>query len=485
MMILKRTAIALVMGTALSTGAAAQETATPATARNVILMISDGTGIETWRAASYYRFGALGHQAYDEFDVKVFSSTHPLNTSTTPTKSDEGRVEFDPAQLWTSGEVDTVFEGRLGDYKGFFDGYDYSRDQYTDSAAAGTALASGRKTYNSAINWSNDDEPMKHIGEYVVESGRALGVVSSVQWTHATPAAFLAHNANRNEYAAMGRQIVESGLATVVMGAGHPGFDDNGVARPIEDEEYYEFVGGSEIWERLVAGETDYRLIESAEDFTALAAGELDMQGKEKVLGTAQAAATLQFNREGVALGDRIENVPELALMTTGALEVLSGNENGFFLMVEGGAVDWAAHANNLPRLIEEQVDFDIAVEAAVEWVEENSSFDETLIIVTTDHGNGLLQGPNSHREAYEGIVNQGAGAMPLVRWHSDTHTRELVPLWAHGHGADFFSRVAQSDPGLAAYEVPQEAQVYVDNTDVFRATAEAMGIQTDVPPMN
>ena len=485
MMILKRSAMALVMGTALSTGVSAQEAPAETSARNVILMISDGAGMETWRAASFYRFGALGHQAYDEFDVKVFASTHPLNTSRTPTKSDEGRVDFDPAQLWATGEVETVFEGRLGDYKGFFEGYDYSRDQYTDSAAAGTALASGRKTYNSAINWSNDDEPMKHIGEYVVESGRALGVVSSVQWTHATPAAFLAHNRDRNAYAEMGRQIVEDGLATVVMGAGHPGFDDNGVEREIEDEGYYDFVGGSDIWERLVNGETDYRLIESAEDFTTLAAGELDMQGKDKVLGTAQAAATLQFNREGVALGDKIETVPELALMTTGALQVLSENESGFFLMVEGGAVDWAAHANNLPRLIEEQMDFDTAVEAAVDWVEQNSSWDETMIIVTTDHGNGLLQGPNSHREAYEGILNQGAGAMPLVRWHSDTHTRELVPLWAHGRGSDFFTRVAQADPGLAAYEVPEEARVYIDNTDVFRAAAEALGIEVEAPAIN
>ena len=125
-------------------------------------------------------------------------------------------------------------------------------------------------------------------------------------------------------------------------------------------------------------------------------------------------------------MGNKLTNQPDLATMTLAALNVLSKEEDGFFLMVEGGAVDWAAHANNLPRLIEEQIDFNEAVEATVKWVEKNSSWGETMIIVTTDHGNGLIQGPNADRNAYEPIVSQGAGALPLVRWNSDTHTREL-----------------------------------------------------------
>src|SRR5690606_21335892 len=120
----------------------------------------------------------------------------------------------------------------------------------------------------------------------------------------------------------------------------------------------------------------------------------------------------------------------------------------------EGGAVDWAAHANNLPRLIEEQMDFNHAVAAVVDWVEANSSWDETLVIVTTDHGNGLIQGPDSDVNAYSPIINQGAGALPLVRWNSDTHTRELVPVYAQGAGADYFLEVAQPDEGLATYGV-------------------------------
>lgn len=475
-----RFAPALLAGLMMTSAIVAPALAREGQARNVILLITDGAGMETWNAASYYEFGALGHQPYDAFDVQVFASTHPLNTSTEPTMIDDAEVGFDPVQLWAGEAVDTVYEGNLGDYPGYFSGYDYARDQYTDSAAAGTALASGNKTYNSAINWSNMDAPLTHIGELAVQSGRALGVVSSVQWTHATPASFLGHNRNRNNYADLANEIIDAGLATVIMGSGHPYFDANG--QPVENpsEGAFRYVGGQQTWERLVNGETDYLHIETVADFEALAAGTLDLGDFDKVIGTVQNQATLQFNRDGVAAGHLLENQPSLPTMTEGALQLLGQNENGFFLMVEGGAVDWAAHANNLPRLIEEQIDFNHAVATVVNWVETNSSWDETLVIVTTDHGNGLLQGPDSDTNPYSPIINQGAGALPLVRWHSDTHTRELVPVYAHGAGADFFLDIAQPDSGLAAYGVDAESQLYVDNTDVFRAATAAFGIATE-----
>lgn len=459
-------------------GAVSPSMAQDAPAKNVILLITDGAGINTWRAASYYRHGALGHEVYDDFDVKAFMSTYPLNTSNTPTKTNDGSVTFNASELWDAAPSNEVFKGSLGNYPGYFKGYDYTRTDYTDSAAAATALATGQKTYNNAINWSNNDTKLKHIGEYAVESGRSLGSISTVQWTHATPAGFLSHNASRNEYSAMAQDIVNSGMASVVMGAGHPNFDKEGKPVEAKDDKAYRYVGGKDTWDKLKNGETDYVLIETKEDFEKLAAGKFDLGNKTKLLGTVQNHLTTQFNRPGVAMGQPLENQPSLATMTKGALNVLSKNEKGFFLMVEGGAVDWAAHANNLPRLIEEQIDFNLAVEAVAEWVEANSSWDETLIIVTTDHGNGLLQGPDSNSTAYSDLINQGAGALPLVRWHTDTHTRELVPLYAHGKGAEFFRDVAKKDAGLATYHAAEENQIYVDNTDVFRASLAAFGLK-------
>lgn len=476
MTLLKSITLALAAASALVAPALAQEKQ----AKNVIVLISDGAGIETWRAASYFRHGALGREVYDDFDVMVFSSTHPLNTSNTPTNTQDGSVTFDPAELWKTDKVDTVFEGNLGKYPGYFAGYDYARADYTDSAAAATALASGHKTYNNAINWSNNGEKLKHIGEYTVESGRSLGVVTSVEWTHATPAGFLAHNASRNEYAALAQEVIDSGLATVVFGTGHPYYDGEGARVQAPNDKAFRYVGGKETWERLTSGQTDYAHIEEKAAFEALAEGKIDLGGKSKVIGTARNIQTLQFNRPGVTAGDYLDNTPDLATMSKGALNILAQNEKGFFLMIEGGAVDWAAHANNLPRLIEEQIDFNLAVEAVVEWVGTNSSWDETLVVVTTDHGNGLLQGPDSDKVAYTPVISQGAGALPLVRWNSDTHTRELIPVWAQGVGADYFVKNAKPDQGLAIYGVPEESRVYVDNTDVFRASAAAFGIDVD-----
>lgn len=476
---LNRLAAATLIALSVSSPILANEAAKPA--KNVILLISDGAGMETWNAASYYRHGALGREVYDKFDVKLFSATHPLNTSTKPTKSGQESVKFDSAKLWDTQKSDNTYKGKLGNYDGYFQGYDYARTDFTDSAAAATALASGYKTYNNAINWSNDDTRLKHIGEYVVESGRALGVVSSVQWSHATPAGFLAHNINRNNYAEIAKEVVDSGLATVVMGAGHPYYDNNGKKVEPKDEKAFRFVGGKATWDKLTSGNSDYQLIESKQDFLALAENRFDFKGKQKILGTTQTANTIQFSRTGVTAGDLLDNQPDLSTMTQGALNVISKNPQGFFLMVEGGAVDWAAHANNLPRLIEEQIDFNLAVETAVKWVEKNSSWDETLLIVTTDHGNGLLQGPDSNNEIYSPVINQGAGALPLVRWHTDNHTRELVPVYAKGKGAEFFNSVARKEPNLGRfYKVAPESQRYVDNTHIFDAAANALGIKTD-----
>ncbi|WP_373777076.1 alkaline phosphatase [Glaesserella sp.] len=474
--------LAILVGVAVGQNAiASDDTANAGKTKNVILLISDGASPNTWKAASYFRHGALGKEVYDSFDVKVFASTYPLNTSKTPTNTLEGSVVFDASKLWNDGKSDASFKSNLTSYSGYFDGYDYARTDFTDSAAAATALASGQKTYNSAVNWSNNNTPLKNIGEYVVENGKALGVVTSVQWSHATPAGFLSHNIERNNYAEIAKEAVESGRASVIMGAGHPYYDKNGKRIKPEDDKAFRYVGGPEIWDKLSAGETDYMLIDEKEDFIALAEGKLNLKGKSKLLGTAQNNATLQFNRAGVTSGNLLENQPALATMAQGALNILSQNPNGFFLMVEGGAVDWAAHANNLPRLIEEQIDFNLTVEAVVDWVNKNSSWNDTLVIVTTDHGNGLLLGPDSNSNFYSEIVNQGAGALPLVRWHFDNHTRELVPLFAKGNGADYFLSVAKEEANIGRYyNVEPASQRYVDNTDVFRAAMNAFGFKED-----
>ncbi len=96
---------------------------------------------------------------------------------------------------------------------------------YTDSAAAATAMACGVKTYNGAIGVDINGNAVPNALELAEQKGKATGVVTSVEWTHATPAGFVAHNVSRNNYAAIGKEMVNVSAADVVMGAGHPWYD--------------------------------------------------------------------------------------------------------------------------------------------------------------------------------------------------------------------------------------------------------------------
>ncbi|MFC3124031.1 alkaline phosphatase [Pseudoroseomonas globiformis] len=448
---------------------------TPA-AKNVILLISDGAGVGTWDAASYFQHGELGQQAYDDFPVQGYMTTYPLTTSSTPT-FDEGGVDgqalgYDFTKVWNAAPA----EGMFGEYPAAFEGYEYLRENVTDSAAAGTALSTGVKTYNNAISYDNNGNKLMNIGDYVVEAGKALGVVTSVQWSHATPAAFAAHNESRNDYASISKEMIESGQASVIMGGGHPFYDANGEFRIPTSPDDYNYVGGAETFMEVMSGNTDYSFIDSMAQFEALADGSYTLADGEKILGTFRNGSTLQQGRdEGAGM---LDSMPELSTMAEGALNVLGQNDEGFFLMVEGGAVDWAAHANDLERILEEQIAFNQTVESVVNWVETNSSWDETMVVVTTDHGNGLLLGPDATTDAFQPVQNNGAGNLPGVSWHTGNHTNELVPLWAKGAGSELLADAAtRIDPGLGNYAYREMGYTYLDNTDVFDAAYAAMGL--------
>ncbi|WP_026459610.1 alkaline phosphatase [Schaalia vaccimaxillae] len=150
-------------------------------------------------------------------------------------------------------------------------------------------------------------------------------------------------------------------------------------------------------------------------------------------------------------LGCLPDKVTKLETAGEGALNVLTADSNGFFLMVEGGAVDWAGHSNFEGCLLEEQLDFNASVDAVNKWVETYSNWDETLVIVTVDHETGYLAGvdatPNWTPMAGE------ANKIPNVTWHSKGHTNALVPFFVKGAGADQFAAVAdQSDKVRGAY---------------------------------
>ena len=223
-------------------------------------------------------------------------------------------------------------------------------------------------------------------------------------------------------------------------------------------------------WNDLVAGTAGgdadgdgiadpWTLIEERAEFQALMSGPTP----ERVLGTAQVYQTLQYSRAGDSYADPYvvpltETVPTLEEMTKAALNILDDDPDGLFLMIEGGAVDWASHGNRSGRMIEEQIDFDNAVQAVLDWVKANSNWGETLLVVTGDHETGYLTGPGSG-PLWMPIVNNGAGVLPGMEWHSGSHTNSLIPLYAKGDAARMFKRYADEyDPVHGKY---------MDNTEL------------------
>ncbi len=414
-------------------------------AKNIIVMISDGWAFNHLDAVSYYEYGKDARQIYNRFPFQFAISTYMADTPETgPGYCGWG---YDPALAWSD--------------------FEYVLKCYTDSAAAATALSTGVKTYQGAIGVDLDEQPLKHALELAEEKGKATGVVTSVEWTHATPAGHVAHNVSRNNYAEIGQEMVYDSAADVIMGAGHPWYDADGQPKATPT---FQYVGGEATWVDLEAGiaggDADgdgvadpWVLVQERDEFQSLMSGKTP----QRVLGTAQVYQTLQQDRSGDGwaapyVEPFIDSVPTLEEMTKAALNILDEDPDGFFLMVEGGAVDWGSHANQSGRMIEEALDFERAVEAVDDWVRKNSNWGETLLIVTADHETGYLTGPGSDPD-WMPIVNNGAGVLPGMEWHYDGHTNSLTVLSAKGDAARMFSRYADEyDPVRGRY---------LDNTEL------------------
>ena len=128
-----------------------------------------------------------------------------------------------------------------------------------------------------------------------------------------------------------------------------------------------------------------------------------------------------------------------LSEMARTSLEILDCDLDGFFLVIEGGAVDWAMHGNQFGRMIEEYAAFDDAVREVDRFLsvprERGATWANTLVIVTADHDH-LLLGPDSGTVAFQELAGNGAGKMAGYRWHSDGHSNRLVPLFVRGPGS-------------------------------------------------
>ena len=423
--------------------------------KNIIIMISDGCGYHHVDAASLYQYGQTDVQAYEQFPVRLGMSTYAAGQT------------YEPALAWK-----------------YFN-YVLDSTGCTDSAAAATAMSTGVKTYKGAIGVDLDRHPLTHIVEAAEQKGKATGVITTVQLSHATPAGFVAHNKSRDNYEQIARQMLYKSRLEVIMGCGHPCHDDDGM--PIEKDKEYKYVGGESTWDDLKDGSVtgsdcdgdgrpdEWVFIDKREDFQAMMVGAT----AKRVIGIPRKHTTLQQARGGDKKAEPFAvpyngDVPTLAEMTKAALNVLDNDSDGFFLMIEGGAIDWADHNNQIGRLIEEQIDFNKAVEAVLQWIAMNSDWEQTLLIVTADHECGYLTGPESgisqNGPVWNPLIGRGIGKAPDAEWHSTGHTNSLVPFYARGCGSQLFKQSARNRDSVRGF--------YLDNTSITKVVFSLLGYQ-------
>ena len=234
-----------------------------------------------------------------------------------------------------------------------------------DSASTATSIATGRKTYSGTINVDvTGTETFETITEKVHEQlGMKVGIISSVNLNHATPASFYSHQSSRNNYYEIGEELVSSGFE-YFAGGGLKKVEGYDEANPLPN--LYD-----------LAEEEGYTVTYTNEEADAVTAESGKVILIDEYLADSDSMAYEI---------DRTEDMWSLADYVEKGIEVLD-NENGFFMMCEGGKIDWACHANDAASSIHDTIAFSDAVQVAVDFAEEHA--DETLIVVTGDHETG------------------------------------------------------------------------------------------------
>lgn len=413
-----------------------QRAALAAGRKQIILIVFDGMDWQTTQAASIARLGRVAYdsgrgtglhfQDYKANETTQFGYmvTSPyadgtrvnVNSQTVETPNGEQRGGYSATHAgstpWAVPEDDQYLIGKSDDVG--------ARHAYTDSASSATSMTAGIKTYNNAINVDPLGTPVPTIAHTAQRRGYGIGVVTSVPISHATPAAAYAHNVHRNDYQDLTRDLL--GLPSishpdaplpgvdVLLGAGF------GELRPLDNGQGKNFVagnaylttedrhrvdvrqGGEYVVVERTAGVLGRELLRDATDeavagghrlfgFFGVAGGHLPYQTAD---GDFNPAVGRRKAAETYSKADVQEN-PTLAEMTSSALTVLSSTRERFWMLVEAGDVDWANHDNNIDNSIGAVFSGDAAVRVVTDWVEQNSSWDDAIVIVTADHGHLLV----------------------------------------------------------------------------------------------
>lgn len=280
----------------------------------------------------------------------------------------------------------------------------------TDSAAGATAIATGVKTNNGVVALDPSLNMLATILELAKSKGMSTGLVTTTQISHATPAAFSSHVESRNMMTEIALQTINLGI-DVLLGGGEDEF------LPNTQSGHYPEPGERTDGRNLITEAISDGYTYVYDDITF---STINTDVVTKVIGL--------FSDEGMVR----PHVPSIASLTNKAIEILSKNPNGFFLMVEGGQIDWAGHQNDALNNIQDTLAFDDAVLQGIQYAQNDSN---TLLIVTADHETGGME----LGLASSGQVDEdGPYYMPdltpfYVNWSTSGHTGVNVPVSSTG----------------------------------------------------
>ena len=321
----------------------------------------------------------------------IFGLINPLTT-----KADEKKVKnviyliadgMNDGILTAAKYYKDIQDGTLGNDKLAMDSIRsgfvktaWANGPITDSAPAATALSSGYKTNPGVVGLNTEGTPQASILEAAELNGLATGIIATAEITHATPAAFSAHVENRKDYNSIMKQQLYKDIE-VVLGGGSLFFESTGGGKRKD---------GKDLTEDIKDLGYDYVTTKS----------EMNESSSDKLWGLfAEKDLAYDFDR----VSQEIEEQHSLAEMTEKAFEVLEKDEDGFFLMIEGSKIDWAAHANDPAGAIGDILAFDDAVQVALDYAKENQ---DTIVVVTTDHANsGFSIGNESTTSGYNDLT--------------------------------------------------------------------------------
>jgi alkaline phosphatase len=260
------------------------------------------------------------------------------------------------------------------------------------------------------------------LAEVAKRSGRRVGIITSVSINHATPAAFYAHVSSRGRYYEIGRQLIESGFDYFAGGGFHMS-DDNGQPNLYDLAEAGGIAvlrGRDAILSARLTGKPIFAVNPVLDNSDAI---------PDAINGPGDGLGLNEFVQKGIELLD---------------------NPGGFFMMVEGGKIDWASHENSSAKMIFETMEFNLAVRAAENFAEEHP--DETLIVITADHETGGLSRTAASQKFGSAPrpfdVTPELGRMDEqfnsdvsgLYWHTTGHTNFFIPVFASGQGSIIFS---------------------------------------------